>query len=67
MHVMERSWEAGGSLRKEGSPELKAWVKRMEALICRGQALEVVAEIAYASGKAAEPRGPAARRGQRAV
>jgi hypothetical protein len=46
MHVMERIWDAGECLFKEGSPELKAWVKKMEALIYRGKALTVVGELA---------------------
>jgi len=45
MHVMERLWEAGGCLFREGSPELTAWVKKLEKLIYRGKAIQVVGEI----------------------
>jgi hypothetical protein len=49
MHVMEKLWEAGGCLYREGSPELTVWVKKMEKLIYRGKALKVVGEIAAAA------------------
>jgi hypothetical protein len=48
MHVMEHIWEAGGCLYKEGSQELTAWVKKMENLIYRGKAIEVVGLLANA-------------------
>lgn len=48
MHVMEHLWEAGGCLYKEGSPELIAWVKKVENLIYRGKAIEVVGLLADA-------------------
>jgi hypothetical protein len=48
MHVMEKLWEAGGCLYREGSPELTAWVKKMERLIYQGKAIKVVSEIAGA-------------------
>ena len=48
MHVMEHLWEAGGCLYKEGSQELNAWVKKMEGLIYRGKAIEVVGLLAEA-------------------
>jgi len=46
MHVMEKVWDAGASLFKEGTLEQKVWVKKMEAFIYRGKALEVVGEMA---------------------
>ncbi len=48
MHVMEKLWEAGGCLHREGSPELTAWVKKMERFIYQGKAIKVVGEIAGA-------------------
>jgi hypothetical protein len=45
MHVMEYVWEAGRFLHKEGSKELKAWVKRQEALLYKGKAVLVVQHI----------------------
>lgn len=57
MHVMEKLWEAGGCLYKEGSPELRAWVKKVERLVYRGKAVEVLAEI-YAALVQLPQRGP---------
>jgi len=48
IHAVEKLWEAGGCLYREGSPELTAWVKKMERLVYRGKAIQVVAEIAQA-------------------
>jgi len=48
IHVVEKLWEAGGCLYREGSQELIAWVKRMERLVYRGKATQVVGEIAQA-------------------
>lgn len=48
MHAMEHLWEAGGCLYKEGSQELIAWVKKMENLIYRGKAIDVVVLLAEA-------------------
>jgi hypothetical protein len=48
MHVMEHLWEAGACLYKEGSPELTAWVKKMENLIYQGKAIKVVGLLAEA-------------------
>ncbi len=48
MHVIEKLWEAGGCLYREGSKELTAWVKKMERLIYRGKAIQVVGAIADA-------------------
>ncbi len=48
MHVMEHLWEAGGCLYKEGSQELTTWVKKMENLIYKGKAIDVVGQLAEA-------------------
>ena len=45
MHVMEKLWRAGECLFKEGTPELRAWVKTLEALIYRGKARSVVERL----------------------
>jgi len=44
-HAKEYLWKAGECLHKEGSEELKAWVKRIEDLILGGNAEKVVEEF----------------------
>ena len=55
IHVIEKLWEAGGCLHREGSPELLGWVKRMERLVYRGKAIQVVGEIAQAINEITGP------------
>lgn len=51
MHVMEKLWRAGECLFKEGTPELRAWVKKLEALIYRGKAIAVVEWLEKAAAR----------------
>ncbi len=44
-HAKEYLWKSGECLHKEGSEELKAWVKRIEDLILGGNAEKVVEEF----------------------
>jgi hypothetical protein len=48
MHMVEKLWEPGGCLHREGSPELTSLVKGRERFIYRGKALRVVGELAEA-------------------
>jgi polyhydroxyalkanoate synthesis regulator phasin len=56
-HAKEYLWKAGECLLKEGSEELKAWVKRVEGLILAGKAKQVVEELRREAKKIPR-RGP---------
>jgi len=45
-HVLEYLWEAARLAFPEGSPELKSWVKRQEALLYRGKQVLVTQHVA---------------------
>ena len=44
MHVIEKLWDAGSSVHREGSPELHAWVERQKDALYAGRAA-IVAEF----------------------
>ena len=45
MHVVEKLWDAGSSVHKEGSAECKEWVERQKDALYSGKAADVVAEL----------------------
>ena len=44
-HVVEKLWDAGSSLYREGSPEHYAWVERQKTNLYAGRARSIVAEL----------------------
>ena len=63
-HVVEKLWEVGPSLHKEGSAELKAWVEELKELVYAGRpdVGETVAERLLAGAEAwSGNQGPASR------
>jgi hypothetical protein len=44
-HVVEKLWDAGSSLHKEGSAEHVAWVERQKTALCCGRARRIVQEL----------------------
>ena len=45
MHVVEKLWDAGSSVHREGSDELRAWVAQQKDALYAGHAIEIVAEF----------------------
>ncbi len=45
MHVIEKLWDAGSSVHREGSPEHHAWVERQKDALYGGRAAAIVAEF----------------------
>ena len=45
MHVVEKIWDAGSSVRREGSDELRAWVEQQKEALYAGHAIEIVEEF----------------------
>jgi hypothetical protein len=45
MHVVEKLWDAGSSVHREGTPECHAWVEKQKAALYAGKASEIVAEF----------------------
>ena len=45
MHVIEKLWDAGSSVHREGSPECHAWVEQQKDTLYAGKAAEIVAEL----------------------
>ena len=56
-HAKEYLWKAGECLHREGSDELKAWVKQIEGLILGGKVEKVVEELRNEAKKIPR-RGP---------
>jgi len=56
-HAKEYLWKAGECLLREGSDELRAWVKRVEGLLLAGKAAQVVEEFRLEAKKIPR-RGP---------
>jgi hypothetical protein len=44
-HVVEKLWDAGSSLHREGSPEHHAWVEAQKTKLYAGNARSIVAEL----------------------
>jgi len=44
-HVVEKLWDAGSSLHREGSNEHHAWVERQKTRLYAGKASKIVAEL----------------------
>ena len=44
-HVVEKLWDAGSSLHREGSPEHHAWVQTQKTKLYTGKARSIVAEL----------------------
>jgi hypothetical protein len=44
-HVVEKLWDAGASLHREGSAECHAWVEAQKTLLYRGKAARIVEEL----------------------
>lgn len=47
MHVVEKLWEAGGCLHREGSEELEDWVERQKERLYEGQVEDILVELRY--------------------
>lgn len=45
MHVVEKLWDAGSSVHREGSPECRAWVETQKDALYAGDAAKIVAEL----------------------
>jgi hypothetical protein len=45
MHVIEKLWDAGSSVHREGSPECRAWVEARKDELYAGKAAKIVAEL----------------------
>jgi len=45
MHVVEKLWDAGSSIHREGSAECHAWVEQQKDALYAGKAVEIVAEL----------------------
>lgn len=45
MHVVEKLWDAGSSVHREGSDEFLAWVAEQKEALYAGKAVEIVAEF----------------------
>lgn len=57
MHVVEKLWDAGSSIHREGSPECAAWVQAQKARLYGGKAAAIVTELAERLA-AVSPTGP---------
>jgi hypothetical protein len=45
MHVIEKLWDAGSSVHREGSPECRSWVEARKDELYAGDAAQIVAEF----------------------
>jgi hypothetical protein len=45
MHVVEKLWDAGSSVHREGTPQCHAWVEAQKDALYAGNAVEIVAEL----------------------
>lgn len=45
MHVIEKLWDAGTAVHKEGSPEHRAWADEQRAALYDGRVADVLAEL----------------------
>lgn len=45
IHVIEKLWDAGSSIHREGSAESQAWVERQKDALYAGRALDIIAEF----------------------
>ena len=45
MHVVEKLWDAGSSVHREGSPACRAWVEAQKDALYAGDAASIVAEL----------------------
>lgn len=45
MHIVEKLWDAGSSVHREGSDELRAWVEEQKEALYAGRAVKIVAEF----------------------
>ncbi len=45
MHIVEKLWDAGSSVHREGTDELRAWVEQQKEALYAGRAAEIVAEF----------------------
>jgi len=45
MHVVEKLWDAGSSVHREGSAECRAWVEAQKDALYAGKAQKIVAEL----------------------
>jgi hypothetical protein len=45
MHVIEKLWDAGSSVHREGSPECRAWVEARKDALYAGKAADIVGEL----------------------
>ncbi len=47
MHVVEKLWDAGSSVHREGSAECRAWVEAQKDALYAGDAPKIVAELEH--------------------
>jgi hypothetical protein len=45
MHVVEKLWDAGSSVHREGTEEFRAWVAQQKEALYAGHGVEIVAEF----------------------
>jgi len=45
MHVVEKLWDAGSSVHREGTPECHAWVEAQKEALYAGDAADIAAEL----------------------
>jgi hypothetical protein len=45
MHVIEKLWDAGSSVHREGTPECRAWVEAQKDALYAGDSAKIVAEL----------------------
>lgn len=45
IHVVEKLWDAGSSVHREGTPACRAWVETQKDALYAGNAAEIVAEL----------------------
>src|SRR5690606_822486 len=55
-HVVEKLWEVGAMLHREGSDQLRAWVAECTALLRAGKAAELTNKLEYNKRRIANAR-----------
>ena len=45
MHVIEKLWDAGSSVHREGTPECRAWVEAQKTALYAGKPGKIIAEL----------------------
>ena len=45
IHIVEKLWDAGSSVHREGSDEFRTWVEKQKEALYTGHAIEIVAEF----------------------